>query len=96
MPSYFFFGAVRMDYRKAERAEVEKQNYTVCPRHWYVDATFVCRDCKEEFVFTASEQRFWYEERKFLPSVVPIRCVACRKKERKRKLDAQKPKKERG
>ena len=81
MPPHFFFGAVRLDYGKAERADVEKQNYTVCPRCWYVDATFVCRDCKAEFVFSASEQRFWYEDRQFYVDSLPRRCVGCRKME---------------
>jgi hypothetical protein len=84
MPEYFFFGAVRLDYKSAERADVEKQNYTVCPRCWYVDATFVCRDCNTEFVFSVSEQRFWYEDRRFYVDSLPRRCVRCRKMERAR------------
>src|SRR6185436_18703578 len=61
MPKHLFFGAQRLDYKTAQRADISKQHYTVCPRHWYVDATFICSDCGREFVFTASEQRFWYE-----------------------------------
>ena len=71
-----------MDYATAKRADVEKQNYTVCPRHWYIDAVFVCRDCGQEFVFSADEQFFWYEVKKFYVDSIPRRCAKCRKAER--------------
>lgn len=84
MPDHLFFGALRMDYDTAQRADISKQNYSVCPRHWCVDATFICRDCAEEFTFTASEQRFWYEDRQFWIDSLPTRCIACRKEQRTR------------
>ncbi|MCL2332130.1 MAG: zinc-ribbon domain containing protein [Actinomycetia bacterium] len=40
------------------------------------DKTLVCKDCGEEFVFTASEQDF-FEEKGFTE---PQRCKACRDK----------------
>ncbi len=92
MPAHLFHGALSIDYDSAVRADISKQDYTVCPRHWYVDATFKCADCGSEFVFSAQEQRFWYEDRRFYVDSQPKRCAACRKKERQRKLDAQKPK----
>jgi hypothetical protein len=84
MPSHLFFGSQRMDYSTAQRADITKQNYSVCPRHWYIDATFVCRDCADEFVFAADEQRFWYEGRRFWIDSLPTRCVGCRKEQRTR------------
>ena len=84
MPSHLFFGSRRLDYSTAQRADISKQNYSVCPRHWYVDATFVCRDCTEEFIFSASEQRFWYEDRHFWIDSMPRQCISCRKKQRTR------------
>ena len=84
MPAHFFFGAERMDYKSAKRADVSKQNYSVCPRYWYVDAAFICRECGKEFVFTAREQRFWYEEMRFWIDSLPTRCAACRKQQRTR------------
>lgn len=39
------------------------------------DKTLVCKDCGEEFVFTASEQDF-FEEKGFTNE--PQRCKACR------------------
>ena len=41
----------------------------------YVDETLVCKDCGNEFVFTAGEQRF-YAEKGFLNK--PKACKACR------------------
>ena len=41
----------------------------------YKDKTLVCRDCGNEFVFTASEQEF-FAEKGFTNE--PQRCKACR------------------
>jgi len=84
MPRHFFWDVRNMDYKTAERADILKQNYTVCPRHWYINATFICRDCGKEFVFTASEQRFWYEEKQFYVDSCPKTCTTCRRSERTR------------
>jgi Probable zinc-ribbon domain len=92
MPPHLFHGAVSIDYGTAVRADVTKQDYSVCPRHWYIDATFKCIDCGLDFLFSADEQRFWYEQRRFYVDSQPTRCPACRKKERARNLAAQKPK----
>ena len=43
----------------------------------YQDKTLVCRDCGEEFVFTAGEQEF-YADHGFQNE--PQRCKACRDK----------------
>jgi hypothetical protein len=92
MPLHLFHGVVSIDYGTAVRAQVAKQDYTVCPRHWYIDATFKCIDCGNDFLFSTDEQRFWYEQRRFFVDSIPTRCPACRKKERARKLAARKPK----
>ena len=76
---YRFWGARHVDYSTAVRAEVSKQNYTVCPLYWYIDATFQCSRCSETFVFAADEQKFWYEELKFWIDSIPSKCAKCRK-----------------
>ena len=43
----------------------------------YQDKTIVCKECGEEFIFSAGEQAF-YEERGFQNE--PQRCKACRDK----------------
>ena len=41
----------------------------------YEDKTLVCKECGEEFVFTAGEQEF-YAEKGFQNE--PVRCKSCR------------------
>lgn len=48
------------------------------------DQTLNCRDCKQPFVFTVGEQKF-FAERQFTP---PTRCKACRQA-RKAAKDAE-------
>ena len=43
----------------------------------FEDKTLVCKDCGEEFVFTAREQEF-YESKGFVNE--PLRCKPCRDK----------------
>jgi len=45
----------------------------------YQDKTLVCRDCGQEFTFTAGEQEF-YAEKGFENE--PSRCPECRRKRR--------------
>ena len=48
----------------------------------YTDQTLICRDCGEEFVFTAGEQEFFSS--KGLSSV-PQRCKQCRDRRKRRR-----------
>jgi hypothetical protein len=81
-PAHFFFRTLHMDFSTAQRADVSKQNFSVVPRHWYIDADFECIDCRKAFTFSADEQRFWYEDRQFWVDSTPSRCVKCRKAQR--------------
>ncbi|MDW7651102.1 MAG: zinc-ribbon domain containing protein [Bacillota bacterium] len=47
----------------------------------FSDKTLECRDCKQEFVFTAGEQEF-YAEKGFENE--PARCPVCRSSRRQR------------
>ncbi|HBL50634.1 MAG TPA: zinc-binding protein, partial [Firmicutes bacterium] len=47
----------------------------------YQDKTIVCRDCNQEFVFTAGEQEF-YASKGFENE--PSRCPACRSARKQR------------
>lgn len=86
MPEHSFYGALRLDYDSAERADVAKQNFCVQARAWYIDATFRCEACETEFVFSAKEQQFWYEEQRFYVDSMPRKCPECRKQDRKIEL----------
>ena len=78
MPPHFFWGALRLDYGTAVRAETTRQNCSICPRYWYVDAHFRCERCGAEFAFSAAEQRVWYEDYGFWVDAFPKHCPACR------------------
>jgi Probable zinc-ribbon domain len=48
----------------------------------FFDVELRCEDCKEQFLFTASEQRFWYETLKFWVQSRPKQCIPCRQARR--------------
>lgn len=48
----------------------------------FADKTLTCRDCSEEFVFTAGEQEF-YQEKGFTNE--PTRCPNCRRANKARR-----------
>ena len=77
MPEYLFYDAVYIDHGTSIRANTSKQNYLVCPRHWYVDATFKCNLCDSNFVWTASEQKKWFEDYGFWIDSQPRSCKRC-------------------
>ena len=55
---------------------------TAFPYLAYRDREFTCRDCGEAFVFSKTEQQFWYEKMQFVVHSKPVRCLACRKRKR--------------
>jgi len=79
MSPHFFYGCLHIDYASAVRAEIARQNYSVCPRYWYVDARFACAHCGDEFVFSAAEQRVWFEDHGFWVDAFPKHCLSCRR-----------------
>ena len=85
MPPHFFYGAINIDYSTAVRAETGKQNYSICPREWYIDAQFVCQGCNTTFIWSASEQRAWFEDYKFWVDSSPTLCKKCRREKRELK-----------
>jgi hypothetical protein len=77
MPSHLFWGVRSMDHSTAVRANIKKQNFSVCPRHWYVDAEFECDGCGQRFSWPADEQRVWFEEYNFWIESRPRNCKKC-------------------
>ena len=82
MPVHLFWENQGMDYDSAIKADISKQKYCVCPRHWYINAIFTCSRCGQDFTFSAEEQRFWYEELGFYVDSLPRQCRECRSEER--------------
>jgi hypothetical protein len=77
MPGHLFGGAIHLDYGTAIRGDPRKQNYSVCPRHWYIDADFNCARCRKEFTWTANEQKAWFEKYNFWIDSHPRLCKMC-------------------
>jgi hypothetical protein len=59
-------------------------------RGYYLDLPFRCKGCGKEEVWTAIQQKWWYEVAQGDLWTVAIRCRPCRRKERDRKLEADK------
>ena len=57
---------------------------------FYRDKDFVCVDCNCHQLWTAKQQKWWYEEAQGELESTAIRCRSCRVKERKRKQQARK------
>jgi len=71
--------------RGAVRGNVREQYLChMChvPRYFYVDQGRSCIQCGEDFLFSAAEQKFWYETLKFYGTSVPVRCPECRRQKR--------------
>jgi hypothetical protein len=79
MPAHFFYRSLRVNYETAVRSNPEKQNCSICPRYWYVEAIFPCERCGIEFAFSVAEQRAWYEDYGFWVDSLPRQCLACRR-----------------
>jgi hypothetical protein len=79
MPPHFFYGHVRIIYDTAVRAHSEKR--TARSVHgigtWTRSSDALA--CREEFAFTADEQRTWYEEYGFWVDSLPRHCLAWRR-----------------
>ncbi len=72
----------------AVRGDVLKQQFCpMChvPRYFYVDQHKTCVQCGEPFVFSAAEQKYWFESLHFHFDSVAIRCRSCRRRRRSRK-----------
>lgn len=72
---------------RALPADPEEQDFPVMEgpyRAWF-DQRRLCGYCGQEFVFTAQDQRFWYEERRIPLHVVPVGCPTCRRRVRQQK-----------
>lgn len=50
----------------------------------YFDKIYFCTDCRTDFLFSAQEQQYWYEELKFWVQSHPDQCLPCRRKRREK------------
>ena len=71
-------------------ADLEKQapNNSYSPPLFYIDRPFRCVDCGKEEVWTASQQKWYYEVAKGPIYAHAVRCRPCRQKHRRKPQDA--------
>jgi len=58
-------------------------------RGYYVDMPFRCKQCGKEEVWTATQQKWWYEVAKGYAWSTAVLCRACRPKEGARRAEAR-------
>jgi hypothetical protein len=81
---------VRVDFMRLNTGN----SYGPCGQRWYTegfyaDQPFFCKDCGRMEIWTAEQQRWWYEEMGGLVETTAVRCRACRIRERERKAEAR-------
>lgn len=73
----------------ADAAQLAHNNtYGLLPL-FYVDRAFVCRDCGVQEVWTAKQQKWWYEVAKGHIDSTAVRCRRCRRIEQARVAEAR-------
>jgi Probable zinc-ribbon domain len=60
-------------------------NYCNSPKYFYQDQTLQCVQCDSEFVFSAVEQKHWFEVIKVHIRTRCLRCPSCRKRRKTEK-----------
>lgn len=76
---------VPMGALPADQGKLAHDN-TYGPRpRFYVDQPFTCVDCGKEEVWTAADQKWWYEEAGGKVASRANRCLPCRRKRRLRR-----------
>jgi hypothetical protein len=58
-------------------------------RGFYVDEPFRCVDCGRDEVWTAAQQKWWYEVARGFVYSRSSRCRECRRRERERRAEAR-------
>jgi len=78
-----------LDIFRVLRADSAKQHYSVKPRLIYFPRFRTCRHCGGFFVFSAKEQKYWYEDLGFYVDSTAVECVKCRKHKRNIEADLE-------
>ncbi len=64
----------------------QHNNAMVLPA-FYIDQPFTCRDCGSEEIWTAKQQKWWYEVMLGNVNSFAVRCRSCRRKRRAEKAE---------
>ena len=70
--------------QRALPGDLSIQKWCDYPPHFaYYDLTRQCSDCQKEFVWSKTEQHYWYEQLLFWVQSLPNQCLPCRRHRRK-------------
>lgn len=59
-----------------------------CPPPYYIDKNFHCKDCGKQEVWTAEQQKWYFEEAKGSLYATAVRCRECRDKIKAKKTNS--------
>ena len=74
--------AARLAPNNSNGLDFQQQGY-------YQDKPFACRDCGRAQVWTARQQKWWFEVARGSVYGKPVRCRSCRQRERARQTAAR-------
>ena len=74
---------------EVDPSKVSFIGYGVSKPRYFKDYHFSCKDCGSLELWTARQQKWWYEEAGGKLETKAVRCRACRLKERLRKSEAR-------
>lgn len=72
-----------------DSSKLNMGNTYSCAPEYYYDMEFSCIDCGAHQVWTAHQQKWWYEEAGGYFFATAVRCRPCRHQERARKQQAR-------
>jgi len=72
-----------------DASRLDMGNTYSCAPEFYEDRDFVCRDCGVPQTWTASQQKWWFEEAGGYFFAIAVRCRECRTNERERVAEAR-------
>jgi hypothetical protein len=73
-----------------DRSKVYSRSAIPKVPRFYRDTWFSCKDCGKQELWTAKQQKIWYEEQGGEIEAIAVRCNACRRGERARREAARK------
>lgn len=81
---------VRVGHRIEADLTKQAPNNSYSPPLFYEDISFTCRDCDVEGIWTAEQQRLWYEQWGGPIQSTAVRCRACRQRVQREKTEQKK------
>ena len=87
--------SIRSKNKAEERLPVDREKLNVgnsntsIPEYYY-DMEFICRECGAPEIWTADQQKWWYEEKRGYILSTAVLCKECRRSKKSKKKKALK------